>query len=60
MPLSTHRIIKRRGKLTLVENGNPSTGIVYSVRDGRGSIWTGGDLDEAERRFEEATGHHHG
>ena len=60
MPLSTHRVLKRRGKLTLIENGNPATGIAYSVRQGNGSIWTGADLEEAERRFGEAAEGHHG
>lgn len=56
MPLSTHRVLKRRGKLSLVENGNPASGIGYSVRNGTEAIWNGDDLEEAEKRFSEATG----
>lgn len=55
MPLSTHRVLKRRGKVSLIENGNPATGIGYSVRKESEAIWNGPDLDEAKRQFETAS-----
>jgi hypothetical protein len=55
MPVSSHRILKRRGRVVLVETGNPVMGIGYSVRIGSLGLWSGGDLAEAERQFEQAT-----
>jgi hypothetical protein len=55
MPLSTHRTLKRRGRVVLVETANPATGIGYSVRIGALALWTGDNISEAERQFEQAT-----
>jgi len=55
MALSTHRVLKRRGRVVLVESGNPKTGIGYSVRIGGLGLWNGDTLQEAERQFDQAT-----
>ena len=56
MALSTFRILKRHRRLTLVETANPATGLGYSVRDGSLGLWSGSDLNEAEKHFELAIG----
>lgn len=54
MAPSTHRVLKKRGRLTLVETANPAMGIGYLVRQGALGLWNGEDLSEAERQFEAA------
>jgi hypothetical protein len=41
--------------VVLVETRNPAAGIGYSVRIGSLGLWSGDNLAEAERQFEEAT-----
>lgn len=48
-------ILKRRGRVVLVETGNPVMGIGYSVRIGSLGVWSGDKLTEAECQFEQAT-----
>ena len=55
MPVSAQRILKRRGRVVLIETGNPVLGIGYSVRIGSLGLWSGDKLAEAERQFEQAT-----
>jgi len=55
MPVNAQRILKRRGRVVLVETGNPVMGIGYSVRIGGLGLWTGDKLADAERQFEQAT-----
>jgi hypothetical protein len=55
MPVSAQRILKRRGRVVLVETGNPVLGIGYSVKIGSPGLWSGDNLAEAERQFEQAT-----
>jgi hypothetical protein len=55
MAVSAQRILKRRGRVVLIETGNPKLGIGYSVRIGSLGLWSGVDLAEAERQFEKAT-----
>jgi hypothetical protein len=55
MPVSAQRILRRRGRVVLVETGNPVLGIGYSVRIGSLGLWSGDKLAGAERQFEEAT-----
>ncbi len=50
----THRVLKRRGRIMLLETANPAMGIGYVVRNGSLSVWNGADLLEAERQFEDA------
>ena len=55
MAPSMQRVLKRKGRVSLVETANPSMGTGYSVRMGSLGLWAGGDLSEAERQFEQAT-----
>ena len=55
MTLSSRRVLKRKGRVSLVETANPAMGTGYSVRMGTLGLWAGGDLAEAERQFEQAT-----
>ena len=50
------RILRRKGRLVLVETANPVMGVGYSVRMGTVGLWSGGDRSEAERQFDKATG----
>lgn len=54
MGRSTYRVLKRRGRVTLVEAANPGFGVGYSVRDHSLGLWSGQDIAEAERQFERA------
>lgn len=55
MAPSSHRILKRQGRVSLVETANPSMGIGYSVRIGTLGLWSGDSLAEAEKEFAQAT-----
>ena len=55
MAPSSHRILKRKGRVSLVETANPAMGIGYSVKVGTLGLWSGGDLAEAEKQFAQAT-----
>lgn len=55
MPVSSRRVLKRQGKVVLVETANPRLGVGYSVWNRDLGLWSGKNLDEAERQFEEAT-----
>ena len=55
MAPSSHRILKRQGRVSLVETANPNMGIGYSVRIGTLGLWSGDSLAEAEKEFAQAT-----
>lgn len=55
MAPGTQRILKRRGRLVLVEATNPLMGVGYAVRNGNLGLWNGDSLIEAEREFEKAS-----
>ena len=55
MPPSSHRVLKRKGRIALVETANPAIGNLYSVRIGTLGLWSGDNLADAERQFEQAT-----
>lgn len=55
MAPSSFRVLKRNGRITLVETANPALGIGYSVRDGSLGLWAGIDKTEAERQFDLAS-----
>lgn len=55
MALSSHRVLKRKGRVSLIETANPRMGVGYSVKIGSLGLWSGGDLAEAEKQFEKAT-----
>jgi ubiquinone/menaquinone biosynthesis C-methylase UbiE len=48
------RILKRRGRLVLVETTNPPIGVGYAVRNGNLGPWNGDSLAQAEQEFEKA------
>ncbi|HEX3676408.1 MAG TPA: hypothetical protein VHU79_03310 [Sphingomicrobium sp.] len=55
MAPGTQRILKRRGRLVLVETTNPLMGVGYAVRKDNLGLWNGDSLIEAEREFEKAS-----
>lgn len=55
MAPGTQRILKRRGRLVLVETTNPLMGVGYAVRNGNLRLWNGDSLTEAELEFEKAS-----
>jgi hypothetical protein len=55
MAESRFRVLKREGRVTLIETVNPTMGTGYSVKIGNLGLWSGGDLIDAEREFERAT-----
>lgn len=55
MPPSSQRILKRKGRVSLVETANPAMGTGYSVKLGTLGLWSGESLAEAEKQFTEAT-----
>ena len=55
MAPGTQRILKRRGRLVLVETTNPMMGVGYAVRNGNLGLWRGESLAEAEQEFEKAS-----
>lgn len=55
MAPGTQRILKKRGRLVLVETTNPLMGVGYAVRKGSLGLWSGDSLAEAERQFAEAS-----
>ncbi len=52
MTRSTFRVLKRSGRVALVETANPAWGVGYSVRIGSLGLWSGSDLDEAQQQFD--------
>ena len=55
MAPGTQRILKRRGRLVLIETTNPVTGVGYLVRKGNSRLWNGDSLTEAQGEFEKAS-----
>ena len=55
MALSTHRVIRRKGRISLIEVANPQMGVGYSLKIGTLGLWSGSELAEAEKQFEQAT-----
>lgn len=55
MARSTQRVLKRRGRVSLIETANPATGVGYSVKIGSLRLWSGQSLSNAEKQFEQAT-----
>ena len=56
MARSTYRVLKRKGRVTLIETANPGIGIGYAVRNAGMGVWSGESLAEAESHFEAAAG----
>lgn len=54
MARSTFRVLKRRGRVTLIESANPGMGVGYVVRRAGLGIWSGESLAEAEAKFADA------
>lgn len=54
MPPSVQRVLKRRGRVVLIETRNRA-GIGYAVRIGSLALWSGDRLADAEHQFEQAT-----
>lgn len=54
MPRSTYHVLKRTGRVSLIETANPWSGVAYAVRKDGVRIWAGNDLVEAESSFYEA------
>jgi hypothetical protein len=52
--LGNYRILKSKGRVTLVETANPAKGFGYSVRSHGTALWSGEDLAEAEKHYEAA------
>lgn len=55
MARSTQRVLKRRGRVSLIETANPATGVGYSIKIGALRLWSGENLSNAEKQFERAT-----
>ncbi|MGN6058170.1 MAG: hypothetical protein ACTHOI_06260 [Sphingomicrobium sp.] len=55
MAPSTQRVLKSRGRVSLIETANPAMGVGYSVKMGRLGLWSGDNLAEAEAQFEKST-----
>jgi hypothetical protein len=55
MARSTQRVLKRRGRVSLIETANPAMGVGYSVKIGSLGLWNGESLSDAEKHFERAT-----
>jgi hypothetical protein len=54
MTLSNQRILMQRGRIKLIESGNPVTGVDYAVCNGSIGIWRGESFVEAHRQFKQA------
>jgi hypothetical protein len=55
MARSAKRVLKRRGRVSLIETANATIGIAYSVKIGSLGLWSGESLSDAEKQFEQAT-----
>lgn len=55
MAVSSQRVLKRKGRVSLIETSNPVMGIGYSVKIGSLGLWSGDSLATAEQQFEQAT-----
>ena len=55
MALSRHRVIRRKGRISLIEVANPKMGVGYSLKIGTLGLWSGSELAEGEKQFEQAT-----
>ena len=55
MAVSSQRVLKRKGRVSLIETSNPVMGIGYSVKIGSLGLWSGDSLAQAEQQFEQAT-----
>lgn len=55
MALGNYRILKSKGRVTLVETANPVIGVGYSVRSHGVGLWSGDELAEAEKHYEAAS-----
>lgn len=55
MAVSSQRVLKRKGRVSLIETSNPVMGIGYSVKIGSLGLWNGDSLAQAEQQFEQAT-----
>ena len=55
MARGTQRVLKRRGRGSLIETANPAMGVGYSVKIGSLGLWSGESLSDAEKQFEQAT-----
>ncbi len=55
MAVSSQRVLKRKGRVSLIETSNPVMGTGYSVKIGSLGLWNGDSLAQAEQQFEQAT-----
>jgi hypothetical protein len=55
MARSTQRVLKRHGRVSLIETANRAMGVGYSVKIGSLGLWSGESLSDAEKQFEQAT-----
>lgn len=55
MERDIRRVLKRRGRVSLIESADPAKGVGYSVKIGPTGLWSGESLSDAERQFEQAT-----
>jgi len=55
MTRSTQRVLRRQGRVSLIETANPAVGVGYSVKVGPLGLWSGDSLSDAEKHFEQAT-----
>jgi hypothetical protein len=55
MTESTYRVLKRKGRISLIRTSHPKMGIAYSVKIGTLRLWSGEELGLAEEEFERAT-----
>lgn len=56
MATNTYRVLKRRGRVILIETANRASGIAYAVRNSGVAVWTGESLADAEARFDAIAG----
>jgi len=57
MANSTQRVLKRRGRVSLIETAHSKMGVGYSIKIGSLGLWQGETLADAEKQFEAATSH---
>ena len=55
MARSTQRVLKRRGRVSLIETAGPAVGIGYCVKVGALALWSGESRADAQAQFERAT-----
>lgn len=56
MAKNTYRVLKRRGRVTLIETANPGIGVGYAVRNAGLVVWSGESLADGEAQFDSVSG----